>query len=402
MDARNVKLPERRYKVSDNKSLGIQNYGENNLYPLELRRIVSASSTGASCLRRYAKFILGDGFTDEKLAQTVCNAKGQTFDDVLELADYDLAENWGVALHVNYNIDGKAVELQHIPFENTRLGLADSEGNVDKIAVFPDWSGSTYFDGKLMKPKKDTITWINRFNPTKVLDEIPETGIGDYNGQIIWFSNTGMNSYPVAKYDSGITEISTDEGLANIAYRTVRSGFFSAGALITKKGLNTGSDEQNGNRPMEQNDLVTKIERLQGDENLNKMIAFELDFDEEEPKFIKFGGENYDKEFSVTNANTVERIYAVFEQEPFYRIRNGSIGFNSEMIAQVYEYYSSVTGTERRQLERIFKKVLLHWHDETISTNTTISPLKYINNESQYNQYSGYSQLGTTNVSTIG
>lgn len=376
MDVRNVKLPDKRFKVTDNKSLGVQYWGDNNLYPNELLRIISASSTASSCLKRYSKFIVGNGFFSELLANEKANSLGQTFDDIEELTGNDESLYGGWAVHINFDINCKAIEVQHVPFECCRLGLADKDGNVDKIAVFPDWSGSQYYEGKQLKPKKDNIKWINRFDPSKVFEQIPESGIEDYNGQILWYSNTGINSYPISKYDSGVTEISTDEGLANIAYRTVRSGFFAAGALIVKKGLT--SDDQTGAKF--QSDFVEKVEQLQGDQNLNKMIAFELDYDENEPKFIEFGGKNYDKDFTVTNENTVERIYAIFEQEAFYRIRNGSIGFNSEMIGQVYEYYSSVTGTERRQLERGFKRILDNWHKE-LNVDTSIEPLKYITNE---------------------
>lgn len=36
---------------------------------------------------------------------------------------------------------------------------------------------------------------------------------------------------------------------------------------------------------------------------------------------------NYDKEFTVTDASVVERIYSAYGQEPWYCIRVGKVGF---------------------------------------------------------------------------
>ena len=66
---------------------------------------------------------------------------------------------------------------------------------------------------------------IDVFNPIKevIAAQIEAAGgIEFYKGQILWISGAGRNTYPVPKADRVSTELSTDEGLANVKYRNVR------------------------------------------------------------------------------------------------------------------------------------------------------------------------------------
>jgi hypothetical protein len=73
-----------------------------------------------------------------------------------------------------------------------------------------------------------------------------------------------------------------------------------------------------------------------------------------------------------------EKIYAIFNQEVFYRIRNGSMGFSTEIISQAYEFYSTVTSKERRMIERAFDRIMPHFYAPVATTDFTVRPLKYI------------------------
>lgn len=136
------KKSSKRIDINYLQTLGIQTYGEDNLYPQTLRNIIAASSTGAECSDRFADFIEGNGFREVSFSEYVVNRKGDTADDIHSLVCRDMADFNGVALHINYNILGQIVEIQHIPFENCRLAEEDDNGYVAKIAVHPDWSGT--------------------------------------------------------------------------------------------------------------------------------------------------------------------------------------------------------------------------------------------------------------------
>lgn len=367
---------------------GIQAYGEDNLYPQTLKNIISASPTGSECADRFADFIEGNGFREVLFSEYVVNRKGDTADDIHALVCRDIADYGGLSLHVNYNVFGEIVELQHIPFENCRLMEEDDNGYVSKIAIHPDWSGQKTRKGEKIKVSKENIDYIDVFNPIKsvVLAQIEAAGgIEYYKGQVLWVSMSGKQTYPTGKGDRVATEMSTDEGLSNVKYRNVRNNFLPAGMVITRKGSSISYDEE-GNEikdetQSEDSGFSDTILTLQGDVNANKILEVEIESEEEEPKFVPITTQNYDKEFTVTDASVVERIYSAYGQEPWYCIRIGKVGFSGDILEDAFEYYNSIVSKQQRLIERTFDRIFKYWHEIVNSSNDySVEPLKYVRN----------------------
>ena len=380
------KNSNKRIDIRYLQQLGIQAYGEDNLYPQTLKNIVSASSTGSECADRFADFIEGNGFREVSFSEYVVNRKGDTADDIHALVCRDIADYGGLALHVNYNILGEIVELQHIPFENCRLMEEDDNGYVAKIAIHPDWSGQKTRKGEKIRVSKENIDYIDVFNPKKnvVLAQIEAAGgIEYYKGQVLWVSMAGKQTYPAGKADRVITEMSTDEGLANVKYRNVRNNFLPSGMVITKKGTHTTFDE-NGKEVEDAsgNDSFSDmLVQLQGDTNSNKLLDVTLESDEEKPEFVPIVTQNYDKEFTVTDASVVERIYSAYGQEPWYCIRIGKVGFSGDILEDAFEYYNSIVSKQQRLIERTFERLFRYWYEVANSSNDySVQPLKYVRN----------------------
>lgn len=382
------KKSKKRVDVSYLRQFGIQGFGDDNLYPQTLHNIISASSTGSECLERYANFIEGNGFRETAFSKYIVNRLGDTVDDIHALTCSDVAEYDGLAIHVNYNIYGEIVELNHVPFENCRLKEEDDNGYVSKIAVHPDWSGQKTRSGKPLKVSKDTIDLIDVFNPNKrvVLDQIDKAGgIEFYKGQILWVSGSGRDVYPRPKADRIVTELSTDEGLANVKYRNVRCNFLPSAIVVTKKGTSIEGEDKNS---YDDTGFSDTLRQLQGDTNASKMLEVEITTDEEKPEVIPLRTNNYDKEFTVTDSSTVERIYSSFGQEPWYCIRIGKVGFSGDILEDAFEYYNSIVSKQQRMIERTFARVFEFWYEPVnVSRDYSVEPLKYIRNASTNNSY---------------
>lgn len=368
------------------QTLGIQTYGEDNLYPQTFRNILAASSTGAECLDRFADFIEGNGFHDVPFSESVVNRKGDTADDIHALVCRDVAYYNGLALHVNYNIYGDIVELHHVPFENCRLVESDDNGYVGKIAIHPDWSGQKTRGGKVIKVAKENIDYIDVFNPDKrvVAAQIEAAGgIEYYKGQVLWVSLSGKDIYPTGKGDRVVTEMSTDEGLANVKYRNVRNNFLPAAMIFTKKGTNITFD-QDGNEIDSRDDddsFSDSLLQLQGDTNCGKLMEVTLETDEDKPEVVSLNSQNYDKEFTVTDISVTERIYSAFGQEPWYCIRVGKVGFSGDILEDAFEYYNSIVSKQQRLIERTFDRIFRYWYEIANPTNDfSVQPLKYVRN----------------------
>lgn len=369
---------DRRYL----RTLGIQAYGYDNLYPQTFKNIISSSSTGAECNERFADFIEGNGFSNVLFSEYVVNRRGETVDDVHALVCADLAYFGGFAIHVNYNLLGEITELHHIPFENCRLVEEDGNGYVSKIAIHPDWSGKKTRKGQPIRVDRENIDYIDVFNPDPnvVLAQMEAAGGVDYyKGQVMWVSMAGRNVYPVGKGDRVATEMSTDEGLANVKYRNVRCNFFPSSLIFTRKGQGSPDDESDN----DSNFSDTLLE-LQGDTNAGKMLEVELESEDDKPEVVQLNTQNYDKEFTVTDASVVERIYSAYGQEPWYCIRIGKVGFSGDILNDAFEYYNSIVSKQQRLIERVFSRVFGYWYEVANTTNDySIQPLKYVKNGSE-------------------
>lgn len=388
MNSQTVKTPESRFESPDIKNLDIIGWGEDNLYPHRMDKIVANSETGDSCLSRYIKFIKGQGFKDLKFASHVLNKNGDTSDDILQQIARDLGSYEGFALHFNFNVLGEIVEINHIPFEHCRLGTEDENGRISKIAVFPDWTGSTTRGGKRQRPTKENIDYIDTFSPETVIAQIEAVGgIENYKGQILWVSSAGRFEYPKPIYDRVVTYMSTEEGLANISYRNTRNNFNLSGMLVVKRGQDTANaekeDESQEDELQEDDSIAQSLGQVQGDINTNKIIVVNVEHDEDIPQFVQFQGANYDKDYTVTSDTTCEKIYAAFGQETFYRFRQGSFGLSSDIIKDAYSLYSTETRDQRLLIERVFEKVFKYYTIETFQ-NFEIERLTYDSASTRY------------------
>lgn len=380
MNVKTAKKPRPRVDIDYSSLYDMQTYGHDNLYPQHLQAITAASGTAELCIGRYAKFMEGNGFNDERLAGYAVNALGVTLDQLLHDISGDMARFGGFALHVNYNVLCEVTSISFVPFEMCRLEEEDDLGNVGHILLHPDWTGRKKRGGVRLAVDESNITRICTFNPDPrvvALQIEAAGGIANYKGQVLWCSMDGDGIYPTPIYDAAITDISTDEGLGNIKYRNVRNNFLAACMLITKKRLpDVSGDGHRGDEDMiEADDLLD----FQGDENTGKIMLVTLQDEEDAPQVVNFPTRNYDKEFSVTDDSVTERIYAQFHQELFHAIRMGKLGFSGQVMQDAYEYYAGEVTNEQRFISRVFSRVFSHWYDKSIAgADFTIEPLRYI------------------------
>ena len=379
MNIQKIKKAPQRTDVGYLSTLGIKSYGANNLYPQQAKAILDASSTGAQCADRYARFIEGEGLDNIIIYDLVVNHYGETTDDILTAIAQDLADYGGFALHVNYDLNCKICEVQQVPFENCRLQEDDDSGYIAHIVTHPDWQCRKTRNGRVLKVSKDTIVTYDRFNPDPAIVRAQiaaSGGIDYYKGQIMWVSTAGRDRYPLPKYDRVLTDLSTDEGLSNIKFRNARCNFLSSAFVISKKSQSMNEQDKQ-RQAIEARGFAEDLAQFQGDETSNVLISLTIENEEEKPEIMEFPTKNFDKDFEVTDNSVVERIYSAFEQEPFLCIRNGKLGFSGTTIHDCYTYYSSLVSKEQRMIERAFGKIFEHWFEPLASYDTSIKPLTY-------------------------
>ena len=346
------------------KSLNIQSYDADNLYPQNVRNIVLNSKTGNGCLERYADYIEGRGIASEALAGFVINMDGETLADLHSLVSGDDAMNDGLAIHVNYDIDGGIVSLHHIPFENVRLVEPDEDGYIRKVALHPDWSGQLTRNGKVVKINEANVDYIDVFNPDPdvVLSQMQEAGGPQfYKGQVFYYSHAGHLRYPYAKFHAILSDMSTDEGLSNIMNRNVRNNFLPAGAFVRLKGQKLTPEGEGIEQDETTDEYDAELASMQGDTEALKILDITVESKEELPEFINMQGNNYDKDFTVTAAEIKDCIYSAFGQEGWLAIRNGKVGFSGTLVADVERDYAKRQIKTQKALTRCYVTLLKAW-----------------------------------------
>lgn len=354
------------------RALGIKSYDADNLYPQNVRAIVAASKTGSGCLERYADYIEGQGIASQLLASLPVNLNGESLADIHALVSADLAADNGFAIHVNYNIDARIVDMHHAPFENARLCEPDEDGVTRKVALHPDWSGKLTRNGKPVKINKDTVDFIDVFNPDPdvVLSQIIEAGGPQYyKGQILYYSREGHLQYPHARFHSVLTDMSTDEGLSNVMLRNVRNNFLPAGAFVRVKGASSLLTDEDA--PAAADTYSEDLLSLQGDYDSVNLLELTVENREDLPEFLNMRGNNYDKDFTQTAAETKDCIYSAFGQEGWLAIRNGKTGFSGTLVSDVERDYAKRCIKAQKPLSAAYKAILSVWAAELPEEPTT-------------------------------
>lgn len=361
---------------------GIKAYDSDNLYPQWLLNVVANSSTLSGCLGRYIDFIEGRGMANDAFAKWVVNSRGETMNDILHLIATDKATFDGFAIHVNYDILCRPVEIFHVPFQDCRLEEPDHSGYVSKVYVHPDWAGKLSRSGRRYIVDDSTIKKIDVFNPdpdTVRRQIVKAGGITQYLGQILYVSGAGHMVYPVPRYDSVISDALTDEGLSNVKLRNVRNNFLAAGIVTRLKNRHAGMpqnpDDPNSDQRDDDDDFDEQLATLQGDSNALKILSFTADYEEEVPKWTPFTIQNFDKAFTATEDSVKDNIYSIFQQEGWLCIRNGKVGFGGQLIEDVKKEYSERTEKERNAISMALYKVISVFAPELLPGEPTLDNL---------------------------
>jgi hypothetical protein len=333
----------------------IKSYGANNAYPQKILEIVSASGTGTNCLETYVKFIIGKGFIDDILANTIINTRKEKVNTLLRKCVRDYKMFNGLALLVKYNGIGEAIEYYNIPFEHCRIEINGEKKYTGRIAVHPDWTGI-----KGLPFKQEDIKYINAYNPLNVINEMTACGgPQNYIGQVLYFTNDGDFEYPICPFDSIVTDMLTEESVSTVKHRNAKNNFLPSGVLV-RKGikpirLDDGRIDLSAPQNKENDDSAEELKRLQGDNNACKIWVVDIDADEEKPEFIPFDAKNYDRQYEYTEKTVQDNIRKAFNIHPVLIGMDVGSGFGSQLITNAYEYMNGYTSGDRETISEVFK-----------------------------------------------
>lgn len=351
----------KRYTVTPNKQAGVLNWDIDNAYPQRVKDIIQSSPTTDVCNSVYTDFITGLGFPDVGTMEV--NYKGQTLNEIHRLVSADYGEWGGFALHINFNANGQAVTLQHVPLEYGRFKLPEDElCPPDKIKLYPDWD----------KQKKSQMQ--NKY--LKEYDffgaEVPTDNILSYTGQIYYFSNQGYRVYPRPKCDS-VLEYAIIEGRIPVFMLNGVENSFNPSAIYIHKGKFENDQAKE--------DFYSVMGEFQGPEQVNKIMVVEVENTELVPELLDIPNNNIDALWTKTEEtceNKIQRVYGA-PSPLIAKEVSGKLG-NANEMNDAYQYYNIRTANERKVLSEAFKQIFAIWH-QPVASEFEIQTLQYGNGE---------------------
>lgn len=351
----------------------IKAYGQRNDYPQKILEIIDSSGTGKVCTDIYTKFIEGAGFRDQALAATVLNSNKERANGLLAKCAKDLRKFNGLAMLVKYNALVEPVEYFNVPFEHCRIEIDGKKCYTGRVAIHPDWTGLRGLPFDL----KD-IKYVTQFNPQAAAGEMIAAGGPEvYLGQLLYFTASGDFEYPICPFDAIVTDMLTEESVSTVKHRNAKYNFLPSGILV-RKGIKPAT--QDGEEDDNNSTSADEIKRMQGDANTSKIWVVDVDADEEKPEFITFDAKNYDKQYEYTESTVQDNIARMSMIPPILRGVDIGAGFGAELMQNAYDFMNSITNSERRALEVVFKDLLAGYAVQF--ADTAVQPLVYLTTQS--------------------
>ena len=318
----------------------ITNYGQDNLYPQRCKSVMLLSPIAKSCVNLMASFIRGDGF---ERGDKVLNEQGETANDLLYLISQDLALFNGYGLHINSTGLGIPHTVEYVDFENIRLGLKNTSGNINDARVSINWEEN---DPSL----PDDQLRIERFKLYSP-SEAGREAITEKKGMLLYVTPR-KNQYPLSAIDAIIEDCQSNHELSKFALGNITNGFLSMSIFKYPSG---------GDSEVEEEKLRQKLNDFKGSANANSVIIASIDEDSENFANLveQIPANNNDSLFINTTLNVKNSILNSFA------LPNSLLGmlpagalFTAQQIADDYVYMNLRTKDIRNQIERIFNEKL--------------------------------------------
>ena len=365
----------------ESRSLGIVNFGDDNLYPNNSRILSNNSSALKRCVETYGSFIFGSGVSESgDFWKHKINFDGLRVDQFFrKIIKDEFAIHDAFAFIVGYNGLLQPSYLIPLPFETLRIPLPDDEGNVSKIRYYKDWSSSRI-------NQKDIIDYDLYNTDIDVIQKQIEFagGLEKWRGQIYYYGQNGEVKYPHNSFHSVLEDCITDLKIkqgknANASTNFMPSHiiqfpfFFSEatpyGKELDPEGSRFRQDVMNSFSDFQGFDKTSK---LMGIENPNvdkegKMIPFKID---------KLEASDFTSMFQNTELSVRKNIRENFVI-PDVLIDVAKTGFSTDEMQNGYRFFNNITAPKRQIFEEVMLDIFSKWHKNiNESNNYTITPLK--------------------------
>lgn len=338
----------------EDSSLGIMKWGRSNSFPQTLINLIKKSPCAKPAVSRTAKFYKGKGFLGQN---EIVSPTGMTLRKLVSILADDYAVFEAFAIHCNFNMYGKVSSMIPIRIADLRFNRFDELNSASKIGYHPNFGLNADIVKTVTKPvTKGCIKWIDIFNPEAVLEQIKQAGgIANYQGQILYFSESGSSCYPDPPLLAPMNFVLSDIENSILVRKETSTGF------INSYLLKTMLDDTDPNLHA----LETSIQMAQGARGSGKVITMS-GMTEEEMKSTSLekidsggagGGTIIDNAATCYDLDkkVIDGAYLI---PPLLSGVSMETGFSQSGMKDAYFVFNAITQFGRDSIEAEVSKVL--------------------------------------------
>jgi hypothetical protein len=363
-----------------NKSIridgGAMTFGEKDDYPNVIETVISSSITAVSAANIYAKYLTGQGFTNQSLNNIVVSKDNRGKEvrllDMLRLCSESVSYFNGVYIHTPLNLEGQIAEPTLLSFKHCRFSKIDDVGYTNSI-LFNKNFGQDGFKAK------DTTAYPVFNSNKKVIEDqiIKAKGVENYRGQIYFQFWDNRYLYPLSPFDPVYLDADTEWQVSLYKNRELRNGF------MLKHLIRVGQFENEEARER----FIDWVENTEGADG-SRVGILEDEYDQETGEIKESGVFQVEK----VDTGVDDKLFENWESSLSNKIRkankalpailidyeNSQLGTTSgEAIVQASNFYNAMTNDDRTLMSRVFSEIFSRSNIPELANNTdwSIKPL---------------------------
>lgn len=342
----------------EDSTLGIMKWGQTNSYPQTLINLISQSPSAYPAVQMEAKFLRGQGFDgDDKIVHPT----GLTLGELHYALCEDYARFRAFAIHANYNLNNKVSTMIPMRVPTLRFNRFDELNHASKIGYHPNFGLNSVERKLVLKPAtKGNIKWFDKFNPKeeiikKQIANSKDGILANYNGQLLYHSESGMNSYPIPPLQAPINYILSDIENSILVRKETSTGFVNTYLLKTT----LGAEDESLYR------IEQEIYNSQGARGTGKVITLsDLSPEEVNSTLLEEigsggGGSKASIESSILTQELDKKvIVGAYLIPPVLAGININNGFSGVDLEDAYSVFNAITRAGRRTIEKELNRVI--------------------------------------------
>ena len=341
-------------------------WGKEDNFPNTVIDSVNDSGTARECIDKMETFIAGEGIRDKEFLKTKANPD-QTWGELLEAIDRQLAYFDAIPIQVKFNAAGKPVRYYMLPVQHIRKRYDGDFIYSPELGDPQGFSMYRNYHRKIIPPFGTNKT------PADIRKLIANQR-AKYDEQLgellyIYTPGVGLNyeHYPIPKYSAGLHDINADAALS-LHEESQVSNSFKGGVLIPTHPLDRTQVDDNGKTEYDR--FEENIEDFCSPDG-SPVFHYEVDVHADQP-FLKPEMLNIEHQMNATEKATDRvgrKVCRLFGVPPVLCgfATAGKLGENQELVNHMKLFKLSLKRKWKLK-ERMFETLFPGMSKETFET----------------------------------